>query len=127
MKYTIDIANTGERYECADDRHLLAGMEKLGRRGIPVGCRNGGCGVCKVRIIDGEYATRVMSRAHVSAQDEADGVVLACRATPRSDLRLLALDKMAACVEKSFRQSQPDIAESRPAMAAAGRHPANPL
>ncbi len=42
MKYTVAIANTGERYACAPDRNLLDAMEQLGRRGIPVGCRNGG-------------------------------------------------------------------------------------
>lgn len=102
MKYKIAIENTGEQYECGDDRNLLAGMEKLGRKGIPVGCRNGGCGVCKVKVTDGQYMTRVMSRAHVTGEEEANGIVLACRAMPQSELRLLALDKMALCVERSF-------------------------
>ena len=102
MKHSVDIENTGERYQCADDRNLLAAMEQLGRRGIPVGCVNGGCGVCKVKISSGEYTTRVMSRAHVTQEEEAAGVVLACRAMPQSDLSLLALDKMAICVERSF-------------------------
>ena len=107
MKHFVDIENTGERYQCADDRNLLAAMEQLGRRGIPVGCRNGGCGVCKVKISSGEYTTRVMSRAHVSEVEEASGIVLACRAFPRSDLTLQALDKMASCIEKSFERSRP--------------------
>lgn len=106
MKHSIAIENTGERYACAPERNLLAAMEQLGRRGIPVGCRNGGCGVCKVKILDGDFATRVMSRAHVSPDEEAAGIVLACRAFPRSDLSLQALDKMAACIEKSFERSR---------------------
>ena len=55
-----------------------------------------------MKITDGKYATRVMSRAHVTQEEEASGVVLACRAMPQSDLSLLALDKMAVCVERSF-------------------------
>ena len=106
MKHTVVIENTGERYQCAPDRNLLIAMEQLGRRGIPVGCRNGGCGVCKVKVIAGDISTCVMSRAHVSADEEAAGIVLACRAFPRSDLRLLALDKMAACIEKSLERSR---------------------
>ena len=106
MKHTVVIENTGERYQCAPDRNLLIAMEQLGRRGIPVGCRNGGCGVCKVKVIAGDISTRVMSRAHVSADEEAAGIVLACRAFPRSDLKLLALDKMAACIEKSLERSR---------------------
>jgi hypothetical protein len=47
-----------------------------------VGCRGGGCGVCRVRVLDGAYTTLRMSRqAHVEA-DEAAGVVLACRIVP---------------------------------------------
>ena len=51
---------------------------------------------------EGQYMTRVMSRAHVTGEEEANGIVLACRAMPQSELRLLALDKMALCVERSF-------------------------
>ena len=108
MKYTVAIENTGEHYQCASDRNLLSAMEQLGRRGIPVGCRNGGCGVCKVKVTSGDYTTRVMSRAHVSEAEEAAGIVLACRAFPGSDLSLQALDKMAACIEKSFARSRPE-------------------
>lgn len=91
-RITIDDADAG--YDCREDESLLAGMHRLGRRGIPVGCRCGGCGVCKVRIVEGRYATAVMSRAHVSASEEAAGCVLACRVFPASDLRLRVLGKM---------------------------------
>lgn len=114
MKFTVTIQNTGERYQCAQDRHLLAAMEELGRRGIPVGCRNGGCGVCKVQIVEGDYTTRVMSRAHVSTDEEASGIVLACRTFPRSDLSLLAVDKMAVCIEKNFGRSHAGLSPVRP-------------
>ena len=49
----VCVAQTGETYACATDESLLRGMLRLGRRGIPVGCINGGCGVCKVRIVEG--------------------------------------------------------------------------
>lgn len=101
MPYQVDITNTEERYACADSATLLAGMEALARRGIPVGCRGGGCGVCKVRIEAGQVRTDKMSRSHVSAAEEAAGYVLACRAYPCSDLRLSAVDKLARCIERS--------------------------
>ena len=53
---------------------------------IPVGCRGGGCGVCRIRVVAGEYTTRRMSRKHVSEADEAAGIALACRVVPASDL-----------------------------------------
>ncbi len=92
--YTITIDDTGESYRCVDYRSVLHGMEALGRKGIPVGCRSGGCGVCKVQVVDGSYAGRVMSRAHVSEQEEAEGCVLSCRIQPTSDLHIRVLGKM---------------------------------
>lgn len=101
MSYAVAIANTSESYRCAAAATLLAGMETLARRGIPVGCRGGGCGVCKVRIEAGLVHALKMSREHVSVSEEAAGYVLACRAYPRSDVRLQAVEKMARCIEQS--------------------------
>lgn len=97
-RYDILIEDTGETYRCADTRSLLEGMEALGRKGIPVGCRNGGCGVCKVQVTQGSYVARVMSREHVSEQDEREGRVLACRVRPTSDVHLAVIGKMKKCV-----------------------------
>ena len=67
----------------------------LGRKGIPVGCLNGGCGVCKVRVTAGAcHPTGPVSRAHVSEEEAARGCTLACRAAPDSDLELEILGKM---------------------------------
>ncbi len=93
--YTVLIEETGETFRCAPTETLLAGMERLGKKGIPVGCRGGGCGVCKVEISAGSYVKRVMSREYVSVEDEAAGRVLACRVRPSSDIRLKVLGKMA--------------------------------
>lgn len=100
--HTVCFVETGETLACTDDRSLLASMERLGRKGIPVGCRNGGCGVCKVRVIAGTCERRVMSRAHVSHDEERDGYALACRITPSSDLAVQVVGKMIrAFPEKS--------------------------
>lgn len=92
--FNVTIENTGERYACDGTQSLLAGMERLGRSGIPVGCRGGGCGVCKVHILSGSYVTQKMSRACVSADEELRGIVLACRAQPTADVRLRVIGKM---------------------------------
>jgi len=95
LYHTVLIEETGESYRCSPQETLLSGMEKLGKKGIPVGCRGGGCGVCKVEITEGSYTKRVMSRAYVSAEEEAAHCVLACRVKPTSDIRLRVLGKMA--------------------------------
>ncbi len=84
----------GAAYLCREDESVLAGMCRLDRRGIPLGCRGGGCGVCKVEVLSGQYTSLVMSRAHVSVEDEAAGRVLACRIFPRSDLALRVIGKL---------------------------------
>lgn len=93
--FNVRIEETGETFRCSPNETLLVGMERLGKKGIPVGCRGGGCGVCKVEITSGDYVKRVMSREYVSAEDEAAGRVLACRVKPASDITLRVLGKMA--------------------------------
>ena len=94
LYYTVTIEETGESYRCSPEESVLAGMERLGRKGIPVGCRGGGCGVCKVEVLSGTFHKRVMSRDYVSAEDEREGRVLACRIRPSSDLTLRVLGKL---------------------------------
>lgn len=93
--HTVTIEETGACFRCSPQETLLAGMERLGRKGIPVGCRGGGCGVCKVEVVAGSYQKRPMSRDCVSDVDEEEGRVLACRIKPTSDLRLRVLGNMA--------------------------------
>ena len=95
--HRIEIVNGGESFGCAPDRDVLRAMECLGRKGIPVGCRGGGCGVCKVRVIDGRYRTGVMSRACVSLEEQSDGYALACKLFAEDDLRLQVVGKMSRC------------------------------
>ncbi|GLR64549.1 hypothetical protein GCM10007878_19870 [Marinospirillum insulare] len=63
-------------------------MAKLSQRAIHVGCRGGGCGLCKVKVLQGDYQTKRMSKAHISEEEAAMGFALACRLTPLSDLEL---------------------------------------
>ena len=92
--FIVTIEETGETFRCSDQQSLLHGMESLGKKGIPVGCRGGGCGVCKVEVTAGMYRKKAMSREHVSEEDEVGGRLLACRVLPDSDLKLKVLGKM---------------------------------
>lgn len=100
MRATVKvmIVQTRESYVCSTAESLLAGMAKLGRRGIPAGCLNGGCGVCKIKIRTGEYRAGLMSRAHVSEVEQRAGVALACRVTPVSDIEIEVIGKMRRSV-----------------------------
>lgn len=91
MRFSVSLSDGGSSFHCGDQQNLLEGMQtfQVGvplLKLIPVGCRGGGCGVCRIRILDGQFETKKMSRKHVSDQEQAEGVALACRVYPRSDL-----------------------------------------
>jgi len=84
--FTVTVEGSDAQFSCPDGERVLIAMERQGLKPIPVGCRGGGCGTCRVRVLSGTYRTRKMSRAHVSEADERAGIVLACRLIPESDL-----------------------------------------
>jgi len=93
--HTIRVQQSGESYQCGESESLLQAMARIGRKCIPAGCLNGGCGVCKVAIRAGAVRKcGAMSRDHVSEQDEAQGVVLACRVSPCGPLEIEVIGKM---------------------------------
>jgi ferredoxin len=96
MKFLISVIDTGQNFHCSEQQHLLQGMQtcQIGApllKSIPVGCRGGGCGVCRIRIQSGEYEVKKMSRKHVTEQEQLEGVALACRVYPCSDLGVVLL------------------------------------
>jgi ferredoxin len=98
-KHAVLVVETKEEYLCSSTETLLEGMARLGRKCIPVGCVNGGCGVCKVAIVKGDvHKCGPMSRVHVSEQEELQGVLLACRAMPMSAIELEVIGKMKKAI-----------------------------
>lgn len=86
MIYRIEI---DEHYvNCPAGTTVLLAMKKQGLTCLPSGCCAGGCGICKVRVVEGDYETKVMSRAQVSVEEENKGIALACRILPNSDLKI---------------------------------------
>lgn len=93
--HQVHVVGSGQPIACLAGENILRAMERLSLGSIPVGCRGGGCGVCRVRVHRGDYVLRRMSRAHVSLADEAAGVGLACCLVPRSDLEIEVLGRKA--------------------------------
>ncbi len=96
MRHSVAVVGETQTFSCAPEQNLLQGMRHF-RIGlpmlevIPVGCRGGGCGICRIRILAGDYDVDKMSRKHVPEQDQAKGIALACRVYPRSDLAIEVL------------------------------------
>jgi ferredoxin len=72
---------------------LLKGMESAGARIVGIGCRGGGCGLCKIQILGGDFELGKMSSLHVSDSDRSLGYVLACRCFPKSDIAFKLIKK----------------------------------
>ncbi len=105
--HRILLNESDEAFVCTEEETALVAMAKTGRRGIPLGCRGGGCGVCKVEVIEGQYQKKVMSRSHVSLEDEQAHRVLACCIVPKSDLRINVLGKMKRSINRCRDGSNP--------------------
>ena len=64
------------------------------RRGIPLAyqCRSGDCGKCKCKLLSGEVDLMVHSPIALSTEERNDGVILTCRAVPKSNVWLKRLN-----------------------------------
>ena len=74
--------------EVPEGTSLLAALERRCNRDVAAGCRGGGCGVCRVRVWSGQFRSKAMSKAHINEEDLRQGVVLACRVFPQSDMEI---------------------------------------
>lgn len=84
--YQITEQFSGEQFRCKPGQSILKAMEQKGLKCVPVGCRGGGCGFCKITVLGGDYECGKMSRVHVSLEAIDQGEVLACRVYPLTDL-----------------------------------------
>ena len=53
---------------------------------LPYGCRNGACGSCKGRIVEGQVDYGVYQRKALTEEEKAQGKALFCQAKPLTDL-----------------------------------------
>lgn len=84
--YQVTFAPTGQTFPAPADSSLFHAMKRAGGP-ITHGCAGGGCGVCKVKILEGDVRKfKKMSRSKLSEEEEAKGYVLACCIKPEGDL-----------------------------------------
>lgn len=96
LAFAVRLTSGDGPFSCWPGETVLEAMERvsgvgrafIGVKRIPVGCRRGGCGVCRVQVLAGAYHALPQSRDHVSRKDESEGYALACRLIPDSDLDL---------------------------------------
>ena len=85
MSFSVTVQPSGRRFELDRDEPVLLAAIRQGV-GLPYGCKDGACGSCKCRLLEG----RVIHGAHQSkalnAAEEAEGWMLTCRASAQTDL-----------------------------------------
>ncbi|MBL0719359.1 CDP-6-deoxy-delta-3,4-glucoseen reductase [Piscinibacter sp. Jin2] len=85
MSFTVTLQPSGRQFQVARDEPVLAAAIREGV-GLPYGCRDGACGSCKSRLLEG----RVIHGAHqlkaLTVEEEEAGWMLSCCATPQCDL-----------------------------------------
>ena len=89
MTFNVTVLPSGTRFEVDRNEPILAAAIAQGV-GLPYGCKDGACGSCKCRLLEG----RVIHGAHqakaLSSEEEDAGFVLTCVAAPQTDVVLEA-------------------------------------
>ena len=100
-KVTLKARNQNFEYDCAPNVTPLRAARDLFIP-FPTGCQRGGCGMCKVKVISGEYDQELV-RSHDALSDEEleNGFALACCMTAKSDIELITAEDYEKQLKKS--------------------------
>ena len=85
--FEITVQPSGRAFATQGAETILAAAIRTGV-GLPYGCKDGACGSCKCKKLNGEVSHGPHSDKALSAEEEANGYVLTCCATPHSDVVL---------------------------------------
>ena len=85
MPHQITIKPSDHSFTCPDGETVLAAAMAADLM-IPYGCRNGACGTCKGRILEGRIDYGVHQASTLTEEDKQSGLALFCCAKPQSDL-----------------------------------------
>jgi CDP-4-dehydro-6-deoxyglucose reductase, E3 len=83
--YTITLSPIGDTAVCRRDETVLSAILRSGAK-VAFGCRGGGCGTCKMRLISGRVEHGRCSAAVLLEEEKENGSFLSCQARALSDL-----------------------------------------
>ncbi len=87
MTFQISIVPSQRSFSVETGETVLSAGIRQGI-GLPYGCKDGACGSCKCKKLEGTVFHGLHQSKALSAQEEAAGLVLTCCAVPQSDLVL---------------------------------------
>ncbi len=89
MPYSVHVADSDIRFECADGETILQAATRAGYE-LPYSCRSGVCSSCKGKLLSGDVALAA-SADSLSREEQALGYTLFCQAKPASDVLIAPL------------------------------------
>ena len=118
MSFTATVQPSGRTFSVARDEAILTAAIREGV-GLPYGCKDGACGSCKCRLLEGRVIHGVHQSKALSTEEEAAGWILTCQAAPQTDVVIeartvpgageFAVRKMPSRVS-SITRPAPDVA-----------------
>jgi len=82
----VTILPDGIRIVAGKAETLLRALARAGLR-YRVGCKRGGCGICKVQLVLGEVTyERPIAPTVLSDDERVEGICLSCRAVPLTSI-----------------------------------------
>ena len=84
MAFRVEVADRAEGFSVEPGETLLAAATRAGVK-LPHACTLGGCGTCRVKLVQGRVDYDAMPMA-LSDEEARQGYALACQARARSDL-----------------------------------------
>ena len=118
MTFTVTLRPSGRAFQVERDEPVLQAAIRNGV-GMPYGCKDGACGSCKSRLLEGRVIHGAHQRKALSEAEEAAGLVLPCCATPQTDLVIEARNVVGAgdfpprkmpCRVTTIERAAPDVA-----------------
>ncbi|MDQ5849771.1 MAG: CDP-6-deoxy-delta-3,4-glucoseen reductase [Pseudomonadota bacterium] len=83
--HTVTLQPSGQQFQVEDGESVLTAALRQGFI-LPYGCRNGACGSCKGRIVEGEVDYGVYQKKALTDGEKAQGKALFCQAKPLGEL-----------------------------------------
>ncbi len=85
MTHQVTIRNTGHGFQAADGESILQAALNAGLV-LPYGCRDGACGSCKGKLVEGRIDYGHYSERALAPVERDAGFALFCQAKPLSDV-----------------------------------------
>jgi len=85
--FQITVQPSGRAFSANGGEAILPAAIRQGI-GLPYGCKDGACGSCKCRKLEGSVVHGTHQAKALSAEEEAAGYVLTCCAVPQTDVVL---------------------------------------